>query len=315
MTDRLRRAWRAGPRGLPSLPLAASLVAVASLSAYSIIPVVEAVVSGYYAFDWENFVEAAARLDEGAVYEIEYPYAFRWSPVAAWLLGFITLMPLWAWQALHVAALPLLRSWWLVAACLVTYPFWFDIQTGNIMIFVTVAGFWALRGSPLATALFLGLTVLVPRPLMLPLAIWILWSRPAWRLPFGLFLIGHAAVVAAAGHLGPWIGSLFTVAPELTSDFNYGPSLFIGVVWVPIGALLAAWLIWRRRLGLASLAISPYWLPYYFLMLILEAVSPNPAPWSEAARPRRADASSADGQVRTPPSVPSTSGLRPGPPC
>jgi hypothetical protein len=294
LTDRLRRAWRAGPRGLPSLPLAASLVAVASLSAYSIIPVVEAVVSGYYAFDWENFVEAAARLNEGTLYEIEYPYAFRWSPVAAWLLGFITLMPLWAWQALHVAVLPLLRSWWLVAACLVTYPFWFDIQTGNIMIFVTVAGFWALRGSPLATALFLGLTVLVPRPLMLPLAIWILWSRPAWRLPFGLFLIGHAVVVAAGGHLGPWIGSLLTVAPELTSDFNYGPSRFIGVLWVPIGVLLAAWLMRRRRLGLAGLAISPYWLPYYFLMLIMEAVKPNPAPRPEAARPLRGGASRAD---------------------
>ncbi|HYN17974.1 MAG TPA: hypothetical protein VEY96_07810, partial [Actinomycetes bacterium] len=96
MTDRLRRAWHAGPRGLPSLPLAASLVAVAALSAYSIIPVVDAVFSGYYAFDWENFVEAASRLGEGTLYEIEYPYAFRWSPVAAWLLGVVTLMPVWA---------------------------------------------------------------------------------------------------------------------------------------------------------------------------------------------------------------------------
>lgn len=279
MTDRLRRAWRAGPRGLPSLPFAAPLVALAAFSAYSIIPVTEAVLTGYYAVDWENFIEAAARLDEGRLYEVEYPYFFRWSPVAAWLLGIVTLAPLWAWQVLHVAVLPLLRSWWLVVACLITYPLWFDIQTGNIMIFVAVAGFWALRGNPLSTALFLGLTALVPRPLMLPLAIWILWSRPAWRRPFGLFLIGHIAVVAATGYLEAWIGSLFTVASELTSDFNYGPSRFMGVLWVPIGALLAAWLLTRRRLGLASLAVSPYWLPYYFLMLILEFVAiPKPGP-------------------------------------
>ena len=37
-----------------------------------------------------------------------------------------------------------------------------------------------------------------------------------------------------------------------------------------IGLPLAAWLTWKGRLGLASLAASPYWLPYYLLMLLLE---------------------------------------------
>ena len=54
----------------------------------------------------ENFTEAAARLDQGTLYDFSYPYVFRWSPVAAWVLGLITLMPLWAWQVLHVAFLP-----------------------------------------------------------------------------------------------------------------------------------------------------------------------------------------------------------------
>jgi hypothetical protein len=270
MTDRLRRAWHAGPRGLPSLPLAASLVVMATLSAYSTIPVVEAVFGGYYAFDWENFIQAAARLPHGTLYEFDDPYTFRWSPVAAWLLGFVTLMPLWVWQALHVAALPLLRSWWLVAACLVTYPLWFDIQTGNIMIFVAIAALWAARGNEPATALFLVLTILVPRPLMLPLAAWLLWQRPAWRVSFALIFIGHALLVAASGYGAEWIASFFTVAPELTSDFNFGPSALIGAIWIPVGAALAVWLTWRGRLGLASLSISPYWLPYYFLMLLLE---------------------------------------------
>jgi hypothetical protein len=39
---------------------------------------------------------------------------------------------------------------------------------------------------------------------------------------------------------------------------------------VPIGLTLAAWLTWRGKLGLASLAASPYWLLHYFLILMLD---------------------------------------------
>ena len=270
MTDRLRHNWHTAPNRHPS-PLLAGILAVAgAFSLLSILPVVEAVFTGYYAFDWENFVEAAARVGRGELYEIDYPYAFRWSPVAAWVLGVVTLMPLWLWQILHVAVLPLLRSWWLVAACLVTYPLWFDIQTGNVMVFVIVAGFWALRENRVATALYLAMTLLVPRPLMIPLAAWILWHRPAWRIPFTLFFAAHTLLVLASGYATEWITALLAVETEFTSDFNYGPSRFIGLAWVPIGIGLAVWLTRRNRLGLASLAISPYWLPYYFLMLLLE---------------------------------------------
>ncbi|HUG95382.1 MAG TPA: hypothetical protein VMK30_04500 [Pleomorphomonadaceae bacterium] len=269
-TSRVSLSWHGGPHGLPSLPLAVVLVVVAATSLYSCFRVIEAVLTGYYAFDWENFIRAAARLDQGTLYEFDNPYAYRWSPVAAWILGFLTLMPVWAWQILHVAVLPLLRSWSLVGACLVSYPLWFDIQTGNIMIFVAVTAVWAARGNGPATGLFLALTVLVPRPLMLPLAVWLLWQQPAWRVPFALILVGHALVVAASGYGTEWIAALLTVGPELTSDFNFGPSALIGAAWIPIGAGLAAWLTWRGRLGLASLSISPYWLPYYFLMLLLE---------------------------------------------
>jgi hypothetical protein len=277
-TSRMSLSWHGGPNGLPSLPLAGILVAAAAASLYSIIPLVEAVFTGYYAFDWVNFTEAAERLDDGTLYEFSDPYAYRWSPVAAWILGFVTLTPLWLWQILHAAVLPLLRSWWLVVVCLVTFPLWFDIQTGNLMIFIAVTGFWAIRGNGPATALFLVLTLLVPRPLMIPLAVWILWNRPASRLPFLLLFAAHAALVVASGYSGEWLSALVTVGPELTSDFNYGPSGFIGLWWVPIGVAMAAWLTWRGRLGLASLAISPYWLPYYFLMLLLEAAPGQPAP-------------------------------------
>ena len=40
------------------------------------------------------------------------------------------------------------------------------------------------------------------------------------------------------------------------------------------GLALAVWLTWQGRLGFASLAASPYWLPHYLLMGLLEA-QPN----------------------------------------
>ena len=88
--------------------------------------------------------------------------------------------------------------------CLVRVPLWFDIQTGNIMIFVAVTAVWAARGNRMATALFLVLTVLVPRPLMLPLAAWLLWHRPAWRLPLVAFFVVHTAIVVASGYAADW---------------------------------------------------------------------------------------------------------------
>jgi len=269
-TSRVSLALRGGPHGLPTLPMAAVLLVLAMLSLYSCIPLIQAVFSGYYAFDWENFRQAAARLDQGTLYNLSYPYIFRWSPLAAWILGFVTLMPLWLWQVLHVAVLPVLRVWWLAAVCLISAPLWFDIQTGNIMIFVAVTAFWALRGNRVATALFLVLTVLVPRPLMLPLAVWLLWNRPEWRAPFAVFFAAHTVLVSLSGYGLEWVSSLLSAGGEVASPFNLGPSALIGYFWVPIGAALAIWLTVRGRLGLASLAISPYWLPYYFLMLVLE---------------------------------------------
>ena len=40
--------------------------------------------------------------------------------------------------------------------------------------------------------------------------------------------------------------------------------------WLLIGVPLATWLTVKGRPGFASLAASPYWLPYYLLFLLLE---------------------------------------------
>jgi hypothetical protein len=99
-------------------------------------------------------------------------------------------------------------------------------------------------------------------------------------MPFIIFLAAHATLVVVMGYGPEWISALLTVETEFASDFNFGPSHYIGPAWVPIGIGLAAWLTWRNRLGLASLAVSPYWLPYYFLMLLLEFGSIS-RPWRQ----------------------------------
>lgn len=122
------------------------------------------------------------------------------------------------------------------------------------------------------------LRLLIPRPIMLPLLAWLLWQRLAWRLPW----VGMVAVVVLTaiptGYLLDWIGSLVqSGVKDITNDFNLAPSRFLGPSWLIIGVPLAAWLTHRGRLGWASMAISPYLLPYWVQMLGLELVRPHDA--------------------------------------
>ena len=273
-TSGVSLAWRRGPNGMPSLVVAAAVIVVGIPSLVASAATIHSMLTVGIAFDWVNFTQAAARFPQGTVYDFSGFYAFRWSPLAAWLLGFVTLMPLAVWRLLHIAVLPLLRDWRLLGICLVAYPFWFDVETGNINTFVAIVGVLALRGGRAATALYFVLLLLVPRPLAMPLAAWILWRRPAWRLPFaGMFAV-NALLVAATGMGAEWIGALLNARPEVEGNLNLGPSAVFGPIWIPIGFALAAILTWRGHLGLASVAASPYWLPYYFLMLLLEFVTP-----------------------------------------
>ena len=136
------------------------------------------IVADGYAYDWVTFTRAAERLSSGDMYDFGGSFGFRWSPVAAWLLVVITPMGLTAWRLAHIAALALLRDWRIIAVALLSYPFWFDVETGNINTFVLVAAISAIRGSKLGTGIYLLLFLLVPRPLAFPVAIWLLWQRP-----------------------------------------------------------------------------------------------------------------------------------------
>jgi hypothetical protein len=233
---------------------------------------------GGTAADWSSFVEAGRRISSGEpVYTVEADYAFRYSPLLAFAFAVIAPIGVLAWRLLHLVALGGMvmvdRSTWPIALlALISWPFWFDVEAGNLLTLVLVTGVLAMRGNRIGIATFLGLSLLVPRPLMLPPLAWILWWRPAWRLPFAGMLAIVVVFTLISGQAADWLRVLVASADETASVLNFGPSRLIGVWWLPIGLAMAAPLTMLGRLGLASLAASPYWLPYYFLVLLWEAV-------------------------------------------
>lgn len=109
---------------------------------------------------------------------------------------------------------------------------------------------------------------------MVPVLAWLLWRHPPSRLPFvgiaGISILG----ALATGWGAEWITQLARSDADINSVVNISPSRFIGLSWLLLGIPLSIWLTWRGRLGWASLAISPYLLPPYLLMAMLER---NPA--------------------------------------
>jgi len=264
-------------RVLPLLRRALIYAAIILAVVGNVIGLATIVIDHERAFDWDIYVEAARRFPLGTLYDWHQPYFYRYAPQLAPVLGLLTGIGLVAWRVAHFVALAALPSRRLALLLLVSYPFWFDVNTGNLMVFVLLAAAWAYRGNNVATGAYLVLCVLVPRPIMLPLLAWILWQRPGWRLPFvGIAAVGLLAALPT-GYLPEWLGSLFrSGADEIGNDFNLSPSQFIGAAWLIIGVPLAAWLTFRGRLGWASMAVSPYLLPYYVQMLGLELVRPYP---------------------------------------
>jgi hypothetical protein len=199
------------------------------------------------------------------------PYAtpaYRWAPpvIVVWdtvieRMGFVV------WALLHVAAVALLRRPILIGLALVSWPFWADVVNGNTVTFAVVATALALEGR--ATTPFFFMAVFIPRPVMLPALLWILWKQPATRTTF-LTVVG-IMVMLSLGHLDGWIHRLISTAPrEVLEPFNIGPSQWFGLQWMLVGIPVGAWLLWRGWVGLAGLAWSPYWLSYYLLMPIVD---------------------------------------------
>ena len=227
------------------------------------------IAQGSVAFDWRIFAEASDRVRTGELYAVTDTYAYRYSPLLAYLLGPLTALGPWAWRAAIVLSALALPTWPMRLAVLVSWPFWFDVQHGGTMTFALLAAAWALRDHKAAVVAYLALVLLIPRPLFLPVAAWVLWREPWVRAPFAGMAAAAVLGALATGYADEWIGRLLASSDEMGSLWNLGPSRLIGAAWLAIGVPLAAWLTWKGRVGLASLAFSPYLLPYYFLFGLL----------------------------------------------
>jgi hypothetical protein len=221
--------------------------------------------------DWYQFKLAGERIAAGlSPYTVSPPWTFRWSPVAAWILLFLTAVGPLPWLFAQFASLLALPRR-LALLALLTVPFWADVYEGNILTFAVVLAVLALRDSRAAGLVYLALVVLVPRPLFFPVAAWLLWQHPSLRWPaVGIFVV-HAIGVLITGYGSEWLQRLVTSGDEIALH-NAGPSALIGAWWIPIGLALAVLLTWRGRLGLASLAASPYLILYYWIFGLLEFV-------------------------------------------
>jgi hypothetical protein len=223
--------------------------------------------------DWQLWMDAGSRMAAGSspyVGTVSSVSDFRWSPIAALLAVPVSYIGVVGWYLLHVAVLGLLRDWRLILLTAISWPFWVDLRTGNLLTFAFVLAVVALRGSRFGMALYLGLFLLVPRPVMAPVALWLLWRRPETRIPFVLAGLAELGIAAAMGELRPWLGALLGSSGDVTNPINYAPSRFVGLAWSVVALPIAVLAFFRGRLGLASLAASPYVFPYYLLFAFLE---------------------------------------------
>jgi hypothetical protein len=221
--------------------------------------------------DWDLYRAATLALPHGTLYDFSNDYAFRYTPLAAYLFALIVPLGPVVWSLLHLAALPALprRMAVYVAA---SFPFWQDVYLGNVTTFCFVAAASAITGSTIGSAAFFTLLLLAPRPLMLPVAVWLLWKRPKWRIRFGAMAALAGIAIALTGYGTAWLTSLTRGGMDIGARYDLSPTFLIGPVWIPAGVALAAWLTWKGRLGWASLAASPYWLPHYLMMPLLELI-------------------------------------------
>lgn len=228
-----------------------------------------------YVFDWRLIEVAADRIGTGTMYDWGAPlpngdeYVYRYSPLLPYLMTPVMAFGLEFWRVLHAAVLVLLPLP-VAALALVSGPFWFDVANGNFLIFAVVFACLGLSGHRWSQAAYFALALLIPRPLMLPVTVWLLWRRPESRMVAAGVALLIVPATLATGEGFAWIGAMLRGGDMIGTAFDWGPSRFLGAWWMPFGLALGAWLTWKGRLGLASLAVSPYIIPYYFLMALLE---------------------------------------------
>jgi hypothetical protein len=291
LRDTLRRAWLSDG----SLII---LAAVAFLLADAVIVYIAA--RGDWGIDFTCcYQQAGARIldDPSTLYDWTDTYTFRYSPWAAVLFapmaGLSEPAATWLWLGIKlvvlvVVAVGLASRWrgdarWLVAGMVLFFPpLWHDLALSNVSVFtVAVLGVLLARRDGVGGVTLGLLLVLVPKPHLLPLVLWLAIRRPR----DGLFALATLAVGVVAGVVvfGPtlWIDWLATFREPLertfTADVSFGGLL--GQPGVVVGAVAAvvigtSALVHRTDIGLglslvSGIVLGPYSFIHYLSGLVV----------------------------------------------
>lgn len=217
--------------------------------------------------DWDLWTRIPAALEAGTLYDIHDGMWFAWSPVVAPVMVGVTMLGYWFWVGVHMASVWLLKDPLLIAMVLVSYSFWVDVAQGNTFTFAFMAGMVALRGNRFGAFSYFLLCLLIPRPIQLPLAVWLLLRDRTLLPPFLMLFAAHALAVVASGYAYEWVTALGRTA---TVPWDMGPTSVFGPGWLLIGIPLAVLLTMRGHVGWAGLAVSPYLIPQYLLWPLME---------------------------------------------
>lgn len=193
----------------------------------------------------------------------ELPYV--WSPLIAPVMAAAVAYPM-VWAFIHIAAPFLVRDLRFTGLLLVSWGFWADVAGGNTFTFSIVSGIMAWRGNRSAALVYVALLLLTPRPVLVPLAMLLLFRMPEIRLPAALLLAANILLVWP--YASDWVFNMVEYASVTPHDM--GPRALVGFAWIPIAAAIAVLLTLRQRPGWAGLFASAYWLPQYFLMPLVE---------------------------------------------
>jgi hypothetical protein len=240
------------------------------------------------AADWMIYPALADAVTDGTLYvRLEATdgtvASWRYSPVAAKILAVVAADRVW-WLLAHIAACCLMPPR-LALITLLSWPFWVDTAFGDVFVFVMVAAVVAMRGNRLGVLAYYALTLLMPRPLQLPLLLWLLWKEPWSRPWFAIGFAGHAVLVLVSGYAGQWMERLIASWPDDPyMPLNFGPTQFVGYWWFLASVPLAVWLWSVRKPAAAGLVLSPYILGQYWLFALAEFGHGRDAASDERAR-------------------------------
>jgi len=214
---------------------------------------------GDFAFDFTCcYQQAADRAlnDPSTLYDWSETYTFRYTPIGA--LVFAPLVPLsadaaaWAWLIVKLGVLALTAAWFsnrwtgnrrvLVALLVIAFPpIVHDLVIGNVST-VTVLALLALaRWTDGRGGVAIGLlTVLMPKPHLIPVLAYLAFRRPR-------DFLAAAATMAVGVVIGllifgpdPWIAFLGTLREPLERTFtaNVGWSGLLGQAGVVVGVVI-----------------------------------------------------------------------------